>query len=364
MELATRLRAAGAGRVVRSAASRVLAVAGALKGRRGVATALAIADSRRFVRACFLSSAVSSGLLPSMRTPCAFGELVARSRAARPDRLEAWLAVGVELGELGRRGDRYVAAGRRARMLSGRDPLLASHYRSMLEYQLGPYAELADLLGEAPQQGRDDLERHARTIAEVSLAAAPFIVPFLRRTVEHSRPERALDVGCGTGVYLRALLGADPRLGVEGIELAPEVASDTAERLRADGLSHRAAVHVGDVRALAPSSGRGFDLVTLCNSVYYFPRDERVALYRHLGDLLAADGVLLVTTMTWPGSVASAHLHLMLRCQSGSAGLPGSGEVEGDLNAAGFDLLSSEPLVPSEPFVGITARRRTAGKPG
>ena len=104
--------------------------------------------------------------------------------------------------------------------------------------------------------------------------------------------------------------------------------------------------------------------MTLCNSVYYFPREERVALYRHLGDLLVADGVLLVTTMTWPGSVASAHLHLMLCCQSGSAALPGRGEVEGDLKAAGFDLLTSEPLVPGEPFVGITARRRTGGNSG
>ena len=292
------------------------------------------------------------------------GELVARSRAARPDRLEAWLAVGVELGELGRRGDRYVAAGRRARMLSGRDPLLASHYRSMLEYQLGPYAELADLLGEAPQQGRDDLERHARTIAEVSLAAAPFIVPFLRRTVEHSRPERALDVGCGTGVYLRALLGADPRLGVEGIELAPEVASDTAERLRGGRAVPSGSCACGRRTRPCAFVGAGFRPRDVVQQRLLLPRDERVALYRHLGDLLAADGVLLVTTMTWPGSVASAHLHLMLRCQSGSAGLPGSGEVEGDLNAAGFDLLSSEPLVPSEPFVGITARRRTAGKPG
>jgi len=361
MELATRVRAAGAGRIVRPVASRALGLVGALKGPHAVATVLAVADSRRFVRACFLASAVRSGLLPFMRTGCAFHELGERSGSARPDRLEAWLAVGVELGEIRRRGDRYVAAGRRARMLSGGNALLASHYRSMLEYQLGPYADLSDLLGSQPLVGRDDLERHARTIAEVSLAAAPFVVPFLRRTVEHASPERALDVGSGTGVYLRALLDADPRLRVEGIELAPGVASETAARLRDDGLSGRAVVHVGDVRDLAPS-GRGFDLVTLCNSVYYFARDERVALYRQLGELLAPDGILLVATMTWPGSVASAHLHLMLCCQAGSAGLPRGGEIEGDLRTAGFDVFEAQRLVPTEPFVGIAARRRTGPK--
>jgi SAM-dependent methyltransferase len=317
---------------------------------------LAIADSRRFVRACFLASAAQSGLLPLLRTGCALEDLVAQSGSTRPDRLEAWLAVGVELGELRRRGDRYAVVGRRARVLASGDPLLGAHYRSMLEYQSAPYSELSALLGSGASDGRDDLERHAGTIAQVSLAAAPFITPFLQKAVESMRPKRVLDVGCGSGVYLRALLDADPQLRVEGIELAPDVASETAERLRAEGLSDRATVHTGDVRDFEPPAGRPFDLVTVCNSIYYFDPNERVALCRRLSRLLARDGILLVTTMTRPGSIASAHLHLMLCCQSGAAGLPAGGEIEADLRTAGFDVLESLRLVPTEPFVGIIAR--------
>jgi len=342
---------------VRPIASRALGLARALKGRDAPARALAIADSRRFVRACFLSSAMRTGLLGLMRGGCTFSDLALKSGSARSDRLEAWLAIGVELGELAQRGDRYVVVGRRARALADGNALLTAHYRSMLEYQVGPYADLSDLLGSRPGEGRDDLGLHARTIAEVSLAAAPFIVPFLRTTVSETRPGRALDVGCGTGVYLRALLDADPLIRVEGIELAQEVASETAARLLADGLSDRAEVHTGDVRDWELTSGRAFDLITLCNNVYYFGRDERVALYRRLGGLLARDGRLLVTTMTWPGSTASAHLHFMLCCQAGSAGLPQDGEIEADLALAGFEVLDSQRLVPTEPFFGITARR-------
>ena len=46
----------------------------------------------------------------------------------------------------------------------------------------------------------------------------------------------------------------------------------------------------------------------------------------------------------------------MLCCQAGTAGLPCDGEIEADLRIAGFDVIESARLVPTEPFVGITAR--------
>ncbi len=338
-----------------SLAPRARGLVGAFGGRHAMATALAILDSRRFVRAGFLASAVRTGLLPFMKPGRVLAELVAESGSSRPERLEAWLTVGVELGELGRRGERYLVVGRRARALADGNPLLTAHYRSMLDYQLGPYSDLSELLVSSPDGGRDDLRLHARTIAEVSLAAAPFVIPFLREIVEQARPRRALDVGCGTGVYMRALLDADPEIRVEGIELAPDVASEAAARLDSTGLSERVAVHVGDVRIWEPSSSGAFELVTLCNNVYYFPRDDRVALYRRLGRLLVPGGLLVITTMTRPGSAASAHLHFMLCSQSGSAGLPRRGEIEADLRNAGFAGIEARRLVPTEPFVAVTA---------
>ena len=104
----------------------------------------------------------------------------------------------------------------------------------------------------------------------------------------------------------------------------------------------------------------------MCNNIYYFARDERLALYRQLRGLLAPGGTLLVTTMTTPGSTASAHLHFMLCCQAGAAGLPRQGEIEQDLVRAGFEVAEAQRLVPTEPFVGIAAKRRdtrTGGGP-
>ena len=122
----------------------------------------------------------------------------------------------------------------------------------------------------------------------------------------------------------------------------------------APGLAERAKLAVGDVRTYASTEDR-YDLVTLNNNIYYFARDERVALYRQVRALLTDGGELVIVTMVTPGSPASAHLHLMLVSQAGHASLPRAGEVEDDLRAAGFAAVTTTRLVPTEPFVGLRA---------
>jgi hypothetical protein len=136
-----------------------------------------------------------------------------------------------------------------------------------------------------------------------------------------------------------------------GIDVAADVVEDARARLGA-----RAAVEVGDVREWLAAHDERFDVATLLNNVYYFPRGERVALYRQLRAALTDRGELLVVTMVTPGSPASAHLHLMLVSQAGHASLPREGEVERNLREAGFTSVDATRIVPGEPFVAIRAR--------
>ena len=177
----------------REVAGQARGVWDSFRGGHAAARALAVADSRSLVRSLFLASAVRLEVLPAMRTPRPVAALVDQLRCTRPDRLVAWLTVGVELGELTCRDDRYGVKGRRARALADGDPMLHAHYRSMLDYQAGVYADLATLLRDGPDEGRPDLQRHATVIAQVSLAAAPFVVPFLRASSARSpRPPRSM----------------------------------------------------------------------------------------------------------------------------------------------------------------------------
>ena len=273
----------GCGRRPRSALGRVPGRApspGRVKGRRGVATALAIAGQPPVRPGLFLSSAVSPAWLPSMRTP-AFGE--PWPRAAGSSRPAQGLARRGRRARqaLCRRGDRYVAAGAvpgcsfGARPPSGCSPRTTARCSSTSRARMQSWPTCS-----AKRRSRDATIWSGTTHDRRGLPRGRAVHRPFRSCAGPSStrgPSAPSTSAAGPGCTYAALPGADPRLGVEGIELAVSArgpGTDTAERLRADGLSHRAAVHVGDVRALAPSSGRGFDLVTLCNSVYYFPRER------------------------------------------------------------------------------------------
>jgi SAM-dependent methyltransferase len=321
------------------------------------ARALAIADSRSLVRSMFLASAVQIDLLPYLRDGRPFSAIVDHTGCTRPDRLRAWLWIGSELGELSRRGEVFGVRGRRSWALADGDRLLAAHYRSMLEYQVGPYGSLDQLLRSDAGGGRSDLSQYADDIAQVSLAAAPFVSSFVRQAVADIRPENVLDVGCGTGVYTRVVLEADAHAHVEGIDLAENVIAQARHELDRAGHRSRVDLHVGDVRRWSPEPARQFDLVMLLNNVYYFDQVKRAALYQDMGDLLTERGQLLIVSMLAPGSVAAAHLHFMLTCQDVPSSLPGRAEIESDLRSAGYRIVANEVLVPTEPFIGLRATR-------
>ena len=85
------------------------------------ARALAIADSRALVRSLFLASAIRTGLLDVLAGGATFAQIAARVGCTRPERLQAWLEVGTELGEIARRSGRYRLRGIRARAIAGGD---------------------------------------------------------------------------------------------------------------------------------------------------------------------------------------------------------------------------------------------------
>jgi SAM-dependent methyltransferase len=323
------------------------------------ARALSVLDSRSLVRTLFLASAVRFELIGHLGRYRSAEELAELSGSRRPDRLRAWLQVGVDLGELRRRGDRYRVAGRRARALAGGDEFLVAHYRSMLDYQVGPYAELDVLLRGEPDGGRDDLDRYAQDIAQVSIAATPFVSSMLRRSLAELRPARVLDVGCGSGIYARVVLDSAPHVQVEGVDLAESVIVAAQRELAEAGYGARVRLHVGDIREWLSRSEVAFDLVMLLNNIYYFETSRRAELYRCIGASLTESGQLLLVSMTTPGSIAAAHLDFMLRCQSGTASLPKLADLESDLTAAGYEIVEVKKLVPTEPFVGILARARS-----
>lgn len=87
-------------------------------------------------------------------------------------------------------------------------------------------------------------------------------------------PQRALDLGTGTGVVALALAERYPEAEVVGIDLSPGMIDEARRKLTPE-LAGRVRFEVGDASALASPDG-AFELVVLSNMIPFFDELARV----------------------------------------------------------------------------------------
>jgi SAM-dependent methyltransferase len=314
-----------------------------------------IGDTRSSLRLHFLYAAMHAGLLQALRAPSTKEELVQRLGVQRPELLEALLALGVSLKELSESGGRYRLRGRRSKALvtPEGDPAFAM-VEEILIYHADVYRRLgASLRGAAPG---NYLDEHAILIARSSRVLDPMVGDFVRSLTRTGRPLRMLEVGCGSGIYLRYAAEANPQLTGVAVDVQEEVVKQARENVQAWGVGDRFQVHVADIRRPPPEVAGPFDLITLYNNVYYFEEAERPALFRSFRSWLAPGGAFALVSMFHGRTSASIDLDLALRCTAGCTGLPDLEQTARQLLDAGFSDVKKAKLMPGEPLWGLVAR--------
>ena len=98
------------------------------------------------------------------------------------------------------------------------------------------------------------------------------------------RPERALDIGTGTGVAALFLAREFPRASIRGIDVSEQMIKQAKAKVGLDP-DGRVAFRVGDASAL-PWDEDHFDLVTQLNMPPFFAETARVL--RHGGHVIVA----------------------------------------------------------------------------
>jgi len=98
------------------------------------------------------------------------------------------------------------------------------------------------------------------------LAAAVLKVP--------ARPERLLDVGCGTGAATLFLAREYPQARVRGVDLSPRMIKEANNKIGLDPEA-RVAFRAGDASKL-PYPDQNFDLVSQTNMPIFFAEIDRV----------------------------------------------------------------------------------------
>jgi 4-hydroxy-2,2'-bipyrrole-5-carbaldehyde O-methyltransferase len=306
-----------------------------------------------FYRISFVAAAATSGLL--RRLADGPQTLAALAPALAPDpathaALEAWLGLGVRLGELALGPDGYRLHGFLARQLADEEH---DHVAALLEEVVSFHHRL---IWETPHRLRrgerwqvDDHD--GRLIARSSRIMEPFLFQLIDWAVPTTGALALLEVGCGSGTYMRYAAKRNPELRALGVEMQSCVADVARLHIAGWGLQDRLTVETGDIRSRHPEPR--FDVVTLYNAIYYFPVAERVELLRKLGSFLRPGGRLIVSTSCRGGSPGMQMLDVWTSSVDGFGPLPSEEELAQQIRAAGFDALEARSVIPGERYVAI-----------
>jgi SAM-dependent methyltransferase len=312
------------------------------------------AELKSFYKLTYLAAAGETGLLNRLATEPATLDSLAEFYAARGqgrEALEAWLQMGVHLRLLSLGPSGYKLRGLASALARPEnDPALA-----MVEEVAGLHHKLISATPLKVRRGElwSLADQDGELIARSSRILEAFQFEVIRDTLPESGVLRLLEIGCGSGIYLRHAAMRNPSLTAIGIELQPGVAEMARTNLRHWGLEGRIKVEEGDFRAR--STGELFDVATLYNNIYYFPIDERVALLERIRSFLKPGGFLQLTTCCQGGSLGAEALNLWGAATNGAGRLPAENELIRQLRQAGYSTVRTKNLLPGDRFVSFQA---------
>jgi len=307
-----------------------------------------------FYKLVFLAAAKENGMLERLSPgPVTFEQLAEtyckndRARQA----LEAWLQLGVRLRFLRLGADGFALKGLAKNLsLPQNDGVLA-----LLQEVAGLHHKLilktpgklrgGELWGLEDQDGE--------LIARSSRAMEAFQIEAIDRAFPFSGAARLLEIGCGSGFYIKYAATRNPSLTAVGLELQENVAEVARKNIEAWGLKDRVTIEAVDVRKKEPDEP--FDVVTLYNNIYYFEVEERVVLLRHIKGFLKARGFLLVTTCCQGGSLPVEVLNLWGAATATCGRLPTVDEMITQFNEAGYQDVEAIRLIPGDTFFAFKA---------
>ena len=309
-----------------------------------------------FYNLVYLVAAQENGLFELLRVgPVGFEELAAaycRDGKAR-EALEAWLQLGTRLGllKLGPNGFELKGLAKKLAQPQN-DSILA-----LLEEVAGLHSKLIlDTPGKLRKGELWALEdQDGEIIARSSRVMEAFQCEAIDRAFPSSGAVRLLEIGCGSGIYIKFAADKNPSLSALGLELQENVAVVARRNIEGWGLQDRVRIETGDIRGKAPDEL--FDIVTLYNNIYYFPVEERVSLLRHIREFIRPGGFLLITTCCQGGSLGIEVLNLWGAATANCGRLPTAEELVSQLQQAGFKRVQAARLIPGEAFFAFKAHR-------
>lgn len=311
--------------------------------------------SRAVYRANFLAAASESGLLAAMGNRALSFDEIATTLGCAPEQRETlvdWLSVATLSGVLKRTRDgRYALKGILARaMVNADNDDAATALQEVTRLHAGVIYGVPGYLKKRRWLTLGDHD--AVVAARASRALEPVMAEAIEEAVKRFHPDSYLDVGCGTGIYLRYASEADRKLTGKGIDLNPDVAAFAQRKMSEWGMADRFSVAAGDFRTITPKPE--FGLASLINNLCYFRSSERADVIRHLTRFVRPGGGVMVAHPLRGLMAASDVVSLFFAAIEDAGPFPGPGEIESCMSRAGVQEIKTITLVPG--IVSVTGR--------
>jgi len=174
--------------------------------------------------------------------------------------------------------------------------------------------------------------KHARTI-----------YPFVLEKLDHTDYHSVLDVGCGTGAVLSAIMNRNKNRPIlAGIDISPEMIKVANARLGV-----HADLRTGDAENL-PWNDNSFDVVLCIDSFHHYPNPEKAL--SEINRVVKPNGRLILADLFISG-LRRQVINLFIRfSKEGDVRVYSKAEICAQIEAAGFKNISWE-LVTSNAFL-------------
>lgn len=300
---------------------------------------------REFCRAGFISTALSEGIYDILSKGPASCEDIQRAIGTDFNRegLLAWLDLGVSLGELKKSQNRYSINGKFSKELlkPGNDT-----WKAFFQARIEIFYNY--IINTPSQLKRKKKYEFSQSYGELFARSSRTVEPFLIDVVDEIIPQTGecslLEVGCGSGIYIKRACDRNPYLNAVGLELQEKVAEFSRENVAVWQIADRVKIEANDIRDY--TSENKYDIITFFNLIYYFPVDERIDVLRKLKDLVRPGGQVALTTLCPINEPSIQLMNLWSSMTEGCGPLPTPEEIIDQFREAGFSKFQAQKLMP------------------
>jgi SAM-dependent methyltransferase len=301
--------------------------------------------TKEFYRAGFISTAISEGIYDVLaKGPTSCEELQeAIGSDFNQEGLEAWLDLGVSLDELKKNSHGYsIKSAFSKKLLKTTNDTWKAFLQARVEIFYDYIIKTPAFLKEKKQF--DFSQSYGELFARSSRTVESILIDVVDKIIPQNGSCRLLEVGCGSGAYIKRACDRNPYLTATGLELQKKVADFARKNTFVWQIEDRVTIESMDIRNY--KSEEKYNIITFYNLIYYFPVNERINILRHLSGFLHPDGQLILTTLCPVNDPSIQLMNLWASMTDGCGPLPYPENVFEQLKEAGLDEVQFEQLIP------------------